>query len=151
MSGFSKLTPKVHHKIVSAINAGAYQTTAAQQAGISKNTMRSWMERGSMEEARIEEGFEPIESETMYVLFKQDVDIARARAEVEAVKNIKEAGSNGTWQASAWYLERSFPQRWSRGRELEEVPETEEAASPDEAMNKLLERLDALAERQHEA
>jgi hypothetical protein len=148
---FSKLNPKVHHKIVSAINAGAYQSTAAQQAGVAKQTMVAWMERGAMEEARIEEGFEPLESERIYLLFKQDVEIARARSEIQAVKNIKEAGNNGTWQAAAWYLERSFPQRWSRGRELEEVPETEEAASPDEAMNKLLQRLDALAERQHES
>lgn len=146
-----KLNPKVHHKIVATLQAGAFQTTAAQNAGITPKTFWAWLERGAMEEARVEEGFEPNAEEAKYVRFKKDVEIARACAEVEAVTNVRDAGRNGTWQASAWFLERSFPQRWSRNRELEEIKNDNEQANPDEVMSKLLNRLESLAERQHES
>jgi hypothetical protein len=103
-----------------------------------------------MEEARIAEGFDPIESEQKYLLFKRDVDIARAAAEIEAVGEVRDAGKNGSWQASAWFLERSFPQRWARHRDIEEIPENDDAANPDDALQKLLTKMDMLAERQND-
>jgi len=39
---------------------------------------------------------------------------AEAQAEAESIKSIREAGSNGSWQAHAWYLERKFKARWSK-------------------------------------
>ena len=96
-----------------------------------------------MEEARIAEGFPPAEDEAKYVRFRQDVEKARAEAEVEAVSMVKMAARNGTWQAAAWYLERSFPQRWSRNR-IEEIVEEKEEADPQLALTKLLARLDAI-------
>jgi hypothetical protein len=145
-----KLNEKMHERIVRDLRRGSYQKVAAQKAGIGWSTFNSWLERGEMEEARIAEGFEPIESEAKYLNFKRDVEIARATAEIEAVSEVRDAGRNGSWQASAWYLERSFPQRWSRHRDVEEIPETDEAANPDEALQKLLMKIDALAERQND-
>ena len=96
-----------------------------------------------MEEARIAEGFPPSEGEAKYLKFKKDVEIARAEAEVESVQMVKMAARNGTWQAAAWYLERSFPQRWSRNR-IEEIIEEKEEADPQLALTKLLARLEAI-------
>lgn len=138
-----KLDDKMHEAIVSSIKSGSFQTVAAQKAGISISTFRTWMERGEMEQARIEEGFPADPEETKYLRFKQDVDIARATAEVEAVKAIRMVATSGTWQAAAWYLERSFPQRWARNRE-EEAPKSKETADPEAALGKLLARLDSL-------
>jgi len=138
-----KLNEKVHESIVSSIKSGSFQTVAAQRAGIAISTFRSWMERGEMELARIEEGFPSDAEEEKYLRFKQDVDVARATAEVEAVKMVRMSAASGTWQAAAWYLERSFPQRWARNRE-EEAPKSKQAADPEEALGKLLSRLDSL-------
>lgn len=139
----SKLNTETHNTIVESIRAGSYQTVAAQRAGINPNTYRNWYERGEMEEARIAEGFEPNPDEAKYLQFMKDIDVARAQAEIESVKVIREAGRNGTWQAAAWYLERSFPQRWAKSRFEEEVVEAK-SADPDLALTKLLARLDAL-------
>ena len=138
-----KLNSKVHEQIVKSVRGGSFNTVAAASAGISVRTFNSWMERGEMEEARIAEGFPPSEDEAKYVKFRQDVEKARAEAEVEAVSMVKMAARNGTWQAAAWYLERSFPQRWSRNR-IEEIVEEKEEADPQLALTKLLARLDAI-------
>lgn len=142
-SSLRKLNAEVHEIIVESVRGGSFQSIAAQQAGISPTTFRKWMERGEMEEARIAEGFSPHEDEAIFLHFKKDVEAARAEAEIESVKMVRMAARNGTWQAAAWYLERSFPQRWARNR-IEEVTEEEAAADPDMALTKLLARLEAL-------
>jgi hypothetical protein len=145
-----KLDEQMHEKIVRDLRRGSYQKVAAQKAGIGWSTFTAWISRGEMEEARVAEGFDPIESEQKYLLFKRDVDIARAAAEIEAVGEVRDAGKNGSWQASAWFLERSFPQRWARHRDIEEIPENDDAANPDDALQKLLTKMDMLAERQND-
>jgi hypothetical protein len=139
----SKLTPQVHECIVECIKAGSYQVVAAHSAGIGMTTFRTWLERGEMEEARIAEGFDPNPDEAKFLQFKKDVEIARAQAEIESVEVVRQAGRNGTWQAAAWYLERSFPQRWSK-TSFEEIVEEKKGADPDLALTKLLARLEAL-------
>jgi hypothetical protein len=143
MATRGKLNEKVHETIVSTIRSGSFLTVAAQKAGISSTTFRGWMERGEMEQARIEEGFDPNPDEIKYLRLKEEVDIARAVAEVEAVKIIRSTAASGTWQAAAWYLERSFPQRWARNR-AEEAQAEKEQADPQAALEKLLHKLDAL-------
>ena len=99
----SKLTPEVQDKIVQAILAGNYQETAASYAGIGRTTFFRWMEQGADPDAP-----------QMYRDFRDAVESARAQAEVRHVALITQAAQGGTWQASAWYLERSYPQRWGR-------------------------------------
>ena len=50
----------------------------------------------------------------MYSEFSEAVKKARAEAEGAHIRNIRKAADNGTWQASAWFLERSFPQKWGK-------------------------------------
>jgi hypothetical protein len=138
-----KLNSKVHEEIVKSVRSGSFVSVAASSAGIAPSTFRNWMERGEMEEARIAEGFPPAPEEAKYVAFRKDVEIARAAAEVDAVQMVKMAAKNGTWQAAAWYLERSFPQRWSRNR-IEEIVEEKEDADPQLALSKLIARLEAM-------
>jgi hypothetical protein len=60
-------------------------------------------------------GFNDVD-EAKYLLFFEDVEAARAASEVRAVTQIQQAAMDGTWQAAAWYLERSQPGRWGRQR-----------------------------------
>jgi len=142
----TKLTDEAHEIIVSAVRSGSFLKVAAERAGIRANTFRTWMERGEMEQARLDEGFDPDPEENKFLRLKHDVDVARAKAEIEAVKMIRMTASNGTWQAAAWYLERSFPQRWARNR-VEEAQEKKEDVDPQAALEKLLVRLESLDSR----
>lgn len=38
----------------------------------------------------------------------------RAAAKVDALRKIREAWESGTWQAGAWFLERTYPEEYSR-------------------------------------
>lgn len=58
---------------------------------------------------------DPFESEEWkFVLFRILCQRARAESEVRALSLIQNAGHSGQWQAAAWFLERSFPDRWGR-------------------------------------
>jgi hypothetical protein len=101
----TKLTKEVQERILQAVQAGNYLDTAAQYAGIDASTMRRWVVKGEAPNAA-----EPYRS------FCTALKSARATAEVRSVALIQSAASNGTWQAAAWYLERSYPDRWGRTR-----------------------------------
>ena len=97
----TKLTPEVQEKIVSLVRAGNYPEVAAQAAGIDPRTYYRWMEKG-------EDGPAP------YGQFRHAVKEAQAAAESHAVTIIRKAAIDGSWQAAAWFLERSHPRKWGR-------------------------------------
>jgi hypothetical protein len=101
----SKLTEDVQNKIVQAIQSGNWLETASAYAGVDASTVRRWMAKGEGEDA-----------EEPYRAFCAAIKQARAQAEIRAVALIQKAAQDGTWQASAWYLERSHPDRWGRKR-----------------------------------
>jgi hypothetical protein len=101
----TKLTKEVQDRILQAVQAGNYLDTAAQFAGIDPSTMRRWVIKGEAPDAP-----------DAYREFCVAIKGARASAEVRSVALIQNAASNGTWQAAAWYLERSYPDRWGRTR-----------------------------------
>jgi len=115
----SKLNPERQSRIVEALTQGNYIETAARYAGITPQGMYKWLNRGNAERSRIYDGEEPDPKETMYVDFVEVVEKARAQAEMRNVGLIQKAAVDGTWQAAAWYLERSYPKRWGRSDRLE--------------------------------
>lgn len=102
----TKLTPEVHKRIVDMVRAGNYPEIAAQAAGINSATYYRWMQKA-------EDGTSP------YCEFREAVKEAQAAAESHAVTTIRKAAMDGTWQAAAWYLERSKPERWRRRENVE--------------------------------
>lgn len=63
---------------------------------------------------RPDESAQPSEGEIELWHFWQGVKRAEAFAENEAISVIKTAAREGTWQASAWWLERKHRARWAR-------------------------------------
>jgi len=102
----TKLTPEVQEKIVSLVRAGNYPEVAAQAAGISGKTYYEWLRRGESEDG-------------IYREFRQAVKEAQAAAESHAVTIIRKAALDGSWQAAAWFLERSKAERWRRKENVE--------------------------------
>jgi hypothetical protein len=51
--------------------------------------------------------------------FLNVVEKARADAVIRNVGIIQQAAQDGSWQASAWYLERTNPRKWGRHETVE--------------------------------
>ena len=102
-----EINDAVVHKIVTAIRAGNYMETAATFAGIAKPTLYYWLKKGNKEKSGV------------YRDFLNSVNKALAEAEMRDVLNIDKAAGTGQWQASAWRLERKFPDRWGRKDRVE--------------------------------
>jgi hypothetical protein len=115
------LTAETQALIVEALAAGNYLETAAQYAGIAKSTLYNWLDRGrtEIERLNLDADAEPNAKEAKYVEFVDAVEKTRAQSEVRAVALIRKAAMEGTWQAAAWYLERSHPQKWGRMQKVE--------------------------------
>jgi transposase-like protein len=103
MGRASKLTPETQDRIIQAVRTGNYLEVAAQYAGVHKGTLYRWLEQA-----------EDPEADEMYRNFRDALESARAQAEVRNVALIQRAADEGTWQASAWFLERTAWQRWGR-------------------------------------
>jgi len=137
----TKLTPEVKDRIVNAIRGGNYQEVAARFAGINEATFYRWMQKGEGDDAP-----EP------YREFRKEVESAKAVAEVRSVALIQKAAGDGSWQAAAWYLERTNPSRWGRKQVValtgeDGGPVRVEQVTPEEANRRLVEHLDELAAR----
>lgn len=49
-----------------------------------------------------------------YVIFQYQIERARAAAEIRTIQNIHKAAGTGNWQAGAWWLERTMPEKYGR-------------------------------------
>jgi len=103
-----KLTEERVTAILDALRLGVTQENAARYAGIHPSTYYRWLEEGGSDNAAPE-----------FREFKVSVEKARAEAEVRNVAIIADAAKRGTWQAAAWFLERSMPKDWSATRKTE--------------------------------
>lgn len=103
-----KLTPELAEKIFIAIRQGSTLESASAYAGVARSTFKDWCAKGRKPGAR-----DP------YKGFVTGLDEALATFEVAAVAQIAKAGQEGEWQASAWRLERRFPDRYGRRTRLD--------------------------------
>jgi hypothetical protein len=97
--GPSKLTKKVSDAICDSIRAGNYMETAAAVAGVSKDTLYEWLKLGAAPGAT-----------GICKRFSDAVQRALAEGEASSVAKVLA----GPWQAHAWHLERSRPQKFGR-------------------------------------
>ncbi len=89
--------------ICESVRGGAWIETAAAAAGVDASTVHSWLRRAD----DTEDCGEP------FLAFSVAYKKSRAEAELEAIHVIRDAMPK-TWQAAAWYLERSYPDHWGR-------------------------------------
>jgi len=92
---------QVWARLSQAISVGAYIEDACIFAGISSRQYRRWRELA-------EQGVEPYASRWV------EIQKSEAQAVVRNLFNIQSAANNGTWQASAWILERKYPEKYAR-------------------------------------
>jgi transposase len=90
----TKMTPEVVKRIVDALAAGNTRRAASAYGGIDEDTLGRWLRR--------------------FADFADAIKAAEAQAEVAHVANIAQAAKDGTWQASAWWLERRQHAAWGK-------------------------------------
>jgi hypothetical protein len=115
------LNPELQDRIVELIRLGNYSEDAAGAVGIGRTTFFLWMARGKAEAERLKliPDAKPIELETPYVEFMNAVEKARDEATARNVAIIQKSASNGTWQAAAWWLERTRQNTYGRKERIE--------------------------------
>ena len=99
---------------INSLKNGAYIETACTYAGVGESSVYRWLERGRNENARIEEGGSPDPKETPYWELWEAIEKARSEATLRNLTLIQTAAQGGSWQAAAWYLERTSPKLYAR-------------------------------------
>lgn len=108
--GEEKPYKEIMGKIVASLRAGAYPETAAALAGINRDTLYDWLKKGR--------GDDKTPPREPFATFAREVEAAMAEAELRDLEILRRAAEDGVWQASAWRLERRWPQRWGRRQEI---------------------------------
>lgn len=102
----SKLTPEVQEKLLNAIRMGNYYEAACAYAGIHYFTFRRWIEKGEKAKSG------------KYREFSDLVKKAEAEAEARIVA-LWQSKIPKDWRAAQVFLERRYPDRWSRKEKVE--------------------------------
>jgi len=107
----TKLNDELIKKIYDYISEGHYTNVVCDYLQINQSTFYDWINKAKRDE---EEG-----KESIYTKFSNTVKEAESTAEMKHLQNILKTAQEGTWQASAWYLERKHKNRWSLKQEIE--------------------------------
>lgn len=103
-------SPSTVTQFLEAVGDGNYIETAAKLAGLSKQVVYNWIKRGQA-------------GETPFDVFVDALEKAEARAEADAVRNVRQAGKLPQfWAAEMTYLERRHPEKWGKRQDTEQGP-----------------------------
>lgn len=113
------LNPTTQERIVSAVRSGAYLDDAAALAGVGRSTLFLWLSEGKKAQQKEENAEKLTDRDRLCLDFLDAVESARAEAQLRNVAIIQKAANEGTWQAAAWFLERTNPKKWGRYETVE--------------------------------
>lgn len=113
------LSEEMIDRITTAVASGNYLDDSARYVGIGERTLFNWLARGREALDQAEGDMHAVEeSETLFAQLWQAVEKARSHAVVRNVALIQKAAED-SWQAAAWYLERTNPKKWGRHETVE--------------------------------
>lgn len=95
---------------LTAIELGMSNIKACELAGFSEEAFYSWMRKA--EEDSNSSNPTTIKK-SYYIKLDKEIKIARARFQHRHLQRITNASDNGSWQASAWLLERRCPDEFA--------------------------------------
>lgn len=110
--GSNKLDPDMHCRMVEMASKGATNLLIAKANLIHPDTIQDWFKKGRDNPERYPH---------FHHLYNE-IERVRAELGVEMSSRIIEAANSGlpnTWQAAATYLERRYPDDWSRNERRE--------------------------------
>ncbi len=95
----TRLTPEVMRVITNVIAKGGSDKAAYEAVGIGETTFYAWLKKGEV--AR--------RSDSVYREFWEGLTRARSLHQMYHLGTINAAADKGDWRASAWILERRYP------------------------------------------
>ncbi len=102
MSRPSKLTPEIQQKIGENIALGLSYSLAAEAAGVTYQSLNSWLKRGQTEKSG------------MYNPFFKHIQKCNADGARKLLERLNDAAAAGNCQVCMWILERRFPDCFGR-------------------------------------
>ena len=107
----TKLNEKMIEELKKYISQGNYINVVCSYLNINESTYYDWIKKAIEDEEQ--------NKNTIYTKFNKSIKEAEAVAEMRHLQNILKTAQEGTWQASAWFLERKHKNRWSTKQEIE--------------------------------
>jgi hypothetical protein len=114
----SDLTPEVADAVASLVRGGNKPIRAAMARGIPRSTFYYWMARGRTAASQRSDALGVPELEQPFLDFLDAVERAESESQVIVVSHLMRAMPSTPTAAFAW-LERRFPQEWSRTERVE--------------------------------
>jgi transposase-like protein len=102
------------------LRLGHYINQACAMVGLAESTFYYWRKEAEEIEEAVDKGevYEEDLSDSESNLLEFLVSVKKARASAEA-HHLAKVREDPSWQSSAWWLERSFPDRWGRKDRVE--------------------------------
>jgi hypothetical protein len=137
--------------LLKALKLGHFMNNACDYAGISYDAVAKWQRRAKAEEDRVARGEQPNPREQHYVQLVKPIKEARVAAWSRNLQIIQQAADAGTWQAAAWFMERSNKQ-WARQTQVTgpEGGPVQIAVEREELTDRMLTILETLEEEERE-
>lgn len=123
----TKLNEELIKEAVGLIQTGLNDADVCDALMIDRSTWYLWLQKTDSDLKR---------------KLKNEVTKAKAMRKAYHLRNVVNAARDGNWQASAWYLERAYPQEYGRCQRL---PEKDEKAL--DAVRELMKSVTVAAER----
>ncbi len=98
----SKLTPEIQQKIGENVSLGLTYSLAASAAGVTYQSLNSWLKRGQTEKSGI------------YNQFFKHIQKCNADGARKLLERLNDAAAAGNCQVCMWILERRFPEEFAR-------------------------------------
>jgi transposase len=144
------LTPELVEQVASLVRAGNKPMRAAMARGIPRSTFYYWMARGRAAAGRRKDGLALEEIDQPHLDFLDAVERAESESQVIAVSHLMKAMPSTPTAVLAW-LERRFPQEWSRTERHELTGAEGGAVQVEDFRARLAERSERIATRLLEA
>lgn len=113
-------------QIVGLLRRGLYQEDAVAAVGVSRSTYFAWLAKAREIRRRVANEHDEIDPDQLDALTVEELRLldflelvtgARATAEAEALSAVRDAFPTD-WRAAAWYLERSWPDKYGRREQV---------------------------------
>ena len=144
----TKLTPEIQEQIIKYIEAGSYAKFACHAVGIGETTYYKWIRWGKKAEEKLEGEKKLTNKENEFRQFRQSIKKAGATAVIRNILIIQKAAAK-TWQAAAWWLERTHYKDYGIKKQIGgtgEEPIKIEIKNED-LENQIIKQLDKIRER----